>query len=117
MRTKLLSAMLALTITFGSIMPFIQRVEPVSVYADEPDADDELTVMVYARDEIPTTTLNYNGKNIGKTSFVELDGVEYPAFCVDPKLHAAEAHPNRQCRWGKSGFRRSALPAADQVFK
>ncbi|MDR1706017.1 MAG: Cys-Gln thioester bond-forming surface protein, partial [Clostridiales bacterium] len=87
---------MALLIALGAILPFYPP--PLSAKAEEPEAPehDEIIVMVYSSGEISLETIGYNGKDIGKEGYIEFDGVKYPAFCVDPKLYAAELHPNGQ---------------------
>ncbi|MDR1705551.1 MAG: Cys-Gln thioester bond-forming surface protein, partial [Clostridiales bacterium] len=87
---------MALIITLGAVLPFYPP--PVSAKAEEPEAsgNGDVVVMVYSSGEIGPGTIAYNGKDIGKEGYIEFDGTKYPAFCVDPKLYAAELHPNGQ---------------------
>jgi uncharacterized surface anchored protein/uncharacterized protein (DUF433 family) len=51
---------------------------------------------VRARATISTSTLNYDGRDIGIEAVMEYNGKEYPAFCVDPVLPGAAGHPNKE---------------------
>ena len=89
-KKKTLSLLLALTFMFGALPPFNFLIE--KVYA----ADSGGTVTVYAGDPISNSTINYDGRNIGAGAYIVVDGVQYPAYCVDPNLPGAEGHPNKQ---------------------
>ena len=88
-----LSLLLTMAFLFGSLPPFSFIFQPIKVSAS---VADYYNVTVYAGDPIPTSMINYNGGTIYPSAYIIADGVEYPAFCVDPNLYGAEWHPNEQ---------------------
>ena len=87
-----MSLLLAFAFVFTSLPPFHFLFQPMTVSAF--DIDDVYTVMVYSDVPITTSTINYNGGNIGPGAYIVVDGVQYPAFCVDPLLPGANLHPD-----------------------
>ncbi|MDR1703625.1 MAG: Cys-Gln thioester bond-forming surface protein, partial [Clostridiales bacterium] len=103
---------MAVLIALGAVLPFYPP--PAVIKAEEPAAPpsaEDIIVMVKASGAIDTGTIAYDGDNIGKESYIEVDGARYPAFCVDPHLHAAESHPNGQYPVSISGTNLSPMVA------
>lgn len=91
-KNRFIAVLMAFVTAFGTFLPLSTLLQPFTVYA----AADPIVVTAYYGFPIPASMINYDGGGIGASAFIEKDGVEYPAFCIDPKLPGVESHTDHE---------------------
>ena len=100
------SLVLAL-ISILNVFPSLNFLSPaMTVFAA--DAYDPHYMMVYGGDTIGTDVINYDGHSIGPGAYIIVEGVQYPAFCVDTALLGADKHQDGMYPVNMSGTNMSA---------